>query len=132
MPTDVIIIGGGEPTTYPKFEEVIYFLKERGMKVAIVSNGSGNNRILKCAEAFTEGDWIRLSLDSGSDDVFQRTPKFDSCHVRIGVNAERIRAEQLLRERGRFGTAGGDGYGCGQPADNFLGEAGTRKEGQTR
>lgn len=71
----VIIIGGGEPTTYPKFEEVIYFLKERDMKVAIVSNGSGNNRILKCAEAFTKGDWIRLSLDSGSDEVFQAMHK---------------------------------------------------------
>jgi wyosine [tRNA(Phe)-imidazoG37] synthetase (radical SAM superfamily) len=67
----VIIIGGGEPTTYPKFEEMIYFLKERGMKVAIVTNGSGNARILKCADAFTKGDWVRLSLDSGSDEVFQ-------------------------------------------------------------
>jgi len=71
----VIIIGGGEPTTYPKFEEVIYFLKERGMKVAVVSNGSGNHRILKCADAFTKGDWVRLSLDSGSEEVFQAMHK---------------------------------------------------------
>jgi wyosine [tRNA(Phe)-imidazoG37] synthetase (radical SAM superfamily) len=67
----VIIIGGGEPTTYPKFEEIIYFLKKLNLSVAIVSNGSGNHRILKCAEVFTQGDWIRLSLDAGSDCVFQ-------------------------------------------------------------
>jgi wyosine [tRNA(Phe)-imidazoG37] synthetase (radical SAM superfamily) len=71
----VIIIGGGEPTTYRYFEDVVYFLKERGMQVAIVSNGSGNHRILKCADAFTEGDWIRLSLDSGSNDVFRAMHK---------------------------------------------------------
>jgi len=71
----VIIIGGGEPTTYFKFEEVIYFLKERNLQVAVVSNGSGNRRILKCADAFTEGDWVRLSLDSGSDEVFQAMHK---------------------------------------------------------
>lgn len=71
----VIIIGGGEPTTYFKFEEVIYFLKERNLQVAVVSNGSGNRRILKCADAFTEGDWVRLSLDAGSDEVFQAMHK---------------------------------------------------------
>ena len=71
----VIIIGGGEPTTYPKFEEVVYFLKNLGMQVAVVSNGSGNRRILKCAEAFTKGDWIRLSLDAGREETFQAMHK---------------------------------------------------------
>ncbi|MGI9289690.1 MAG: radical SAM protein [Gammaproteobacteria bacterium] len=71
----VIIIGGGEPTTYRFFEEVVYFFKERNVQVAIVSNGSGNHRILKCADAFTKGDWVRLSLDSGSDEVFKAMHK---------------------------------------------------------
>ena len=71
----VIIIGGGEPTTYPKFEEVVYFLKNLGLQVAVVSNGSGNRRILKCAHAFTKGDWVRLSLDAGNEDTFQAMHK---------------------------------------------------------
>jgi wyosine [tRNA(Phe)-imidazoG37] synthetase (radical SAM superfamily) len=71
----VIIIGGGEPTTYPKFEEFIYFLKELKLQVAVVSNGSGNRRILQCADAFTKGDWVRLSLDSGLEETFQAMHK---------------------------------------------------------
>jgi sulfatase maturation enzyme AslB (radical SAM superfamily) len=41
----VIVIGGGEPTTYPKFEETIRFMKELKLQVSIVSNGAGNKRI---------------------------------------------------------------------------------------
>jgi len=66
----VILIGGGEPTLYPKFKELVYFLKERGVQVAVVSNGSGNEDILDCARYFSKGDWVRLSLDSGTNDTF--------------------------------------------------------------
>lgn len=66
----VILIGGGEPTLYPKFREVVRFLKERGMQVAIVSNGSHNDRILDIADCLDERDWVRLSLDSGTNATF--------------------------------------------------------------
>jgi MoaA/NifB/PqqE/SkfB family radical SAM enzyme len=68
----VILIGGGEPTIYPGFTEVVRFLKELGQQVAIVSNGSRNDRILEIMDVLTEGDWVRLSLDSGSNETFER------------------------------------------------------------
>lgn len=71
----VIVIGGGEPTLYRKFVETIEFMKDLGLQVSIVSNGAGNKRILAAAPVLEEGDWIRLSLDSGSEDVFQRMHK---------------------------------------------------------
>lgn len=71
----VILIGGGEPTVYPRFEEIVGFLKERGVSVAVVTNGSGNARILKVADRFTAGDWVRLSLDAGCDETFQAMHK---------------------------------------------------------
>lgn len=71
----VILIGGGEPTVYPKFEEIVRFLKGRGVQVAVVSNGSGNAKILNVAELFDERDWVRLSLDSGTDATFQAMHK---------------------------------------------------------
>ena len=37
---DVIVIGGGEPTTYPGFEDIIRHLKSLDQKVGIVTNGS--------------------------------------------------------------------------------------------
>jgi len=71
----VIVIGGGEPTVYPKFEETIEFLKSLRLQVAIVSNGSGNRKIAAVAKLLDENDWVRLSLDAGSDAVFQAMHK---------------------------------------------------------
>ena len=66
----VILIGGGEPTLYPRFASFVRFLKELGLQVAIVSNGSRGNVLLEAAPPLDERDWIRLSLDSGSNELF--------------------------------------------------------------
>ncbi|MBM3974171.1 MAG: radical SAM protein [Planctomycetes bacterium] len=68
----VILIGGGEPTLYPGFVAFVQFLKQLQLAVAVVSNGSRGDRLLQAAPHFTEGDWVRLSLDSGSNEVFRR------------------------------------------------------------
>lgn len=68
----VILIGGGEPTLYPGFGEMVQFLKGLRLQVAVVSNGSRNDRILQAAPHFTAGDWVRLSLDAGTDATFRR------------------------------------------------------------
>lgn len=68
----VILIGGGEPTLYPGFVSMVEFLKGLGLQVAVVSNGSRGDRLLKIAPMLTKGDWVRLSLDSGSNEVFRR------------------------------------------------------------
>ena len=68
----VILIGGGEPTLYPGFVSFVEFLKGLGLSVSVVTNGSRGDRILQAAPFFTEGDWVRLSLDSGSNDTFVR------------------------------------------------------------
>jgi len=68
----VILIGGGEPTLYPKFEEVVKFLKQRNLDVAIVSNGSNIEKIKNVASLFGEKDWVTLSLDSGTNETFQK------------------------------------------------------------
>ncbi len=71
----VILIGGGEPTLYPGFGDMVVFLKGLGLQVAVVTNGSRNEVIEAVAEHFTEGDWVRLSLDSGEDATFQAMHK---------------------------------------------------------
>ena len=67
----VIVIGGGEPTLYPRFEETIRFMKDLGLQIAIVSNGTGNEKIARVADCMDRSDWVRLSLDSGTDATFQ-------------------------------------------------------------
>ncbi len=68
----VILIGGGEPTVHPKFQEVVRFLKNRGMQVAVVSNGSRTDVVHGVADCLTGKDWVRFSLDSGTEDTFQK------------------------------------------------------------
>lgn len=68
----VILIGGGEPTLYPRFEEIVRFLKSKNLDVAIVSNGTGLEKIENIAGLFTERDWITLSLDAGTEETFQK------------------------------------------------------------
>lgn len=66
----VIVIGGGEPTAYPGFEEIIRLLKSLDLRVGIVSNGSLLKKVLNVADCLTGKDWLRLSLDSGTNETF--------------------------------------------------------------
>jgi organic radical activating enzyme len=67
----VILIGGGEPTVHPRFREMVRYLKDLDLQVAIVSNGSRNERIAEIAPLLGAEDWVRLSLDAGTDATFQ-------------------------------------------------------------
>jgi len=71
----VIVIGGGEPTLYPHFADTIRYMKSLGLQVAIVSNGAGNAKIAEMCDCLDENDWVRLSLDSGTDPTFQKMHK---------------------------------------------------------
>jgi radical SAM family protein len=71
----VILIGGGEPTIYPGFAEFVRFLKDLELQVAVVSNGSRGDVLEGVADAFTPRDWVRLSLDAGSNELFRAMHK---------------------------------------------------------
>jgi pyruvate-formate lyase-activating enzyme len=71
----VILIGGGEPTLYPGFPDFVRFLKKLDLQVAIVSNGGRCGRLLECVECLDDKDWIRLSLDSGTNELFRAMHK---------------------------------------------------------
>ncbi len=67
----VILIGGGEPTLFPKFVDFVGALKKLNLQIAVVSNGSRGDRLLAITPLLDERDWIRLSLDSGSNKLFR-------------------------------------------------------------
>ncbi|MEM7304590.1 MAG: radical SAM protein [Pseudomonadota bacterium] len=71
----VIIIGGGEPTAYPGFTDIVRHLKARDIKIGVVTNGSRMTKIAEVADVLTQGDWVRLSLDSGNDKTFRAMHK---------------------------------------------------------
>ncbi|MGH8885526.1 MAG: radical SAM protein [Egibacteraceae bacterium] len=66
----VILIGGGEPTVYPHFVNIVRAIKLLNLQCAIVSNGGRPARLAAVADQLTPGDWIRLSLDAGTEETF--------------------------------------------------------------
>ena len=68
----VILIGGGEPTLYPQFGEVVAYLKERKIQVGIVSNGGHGEKIIAIADLLQKGDWVRFSIDAATNDTYQQ------------------------------------------------------------
>ena len=71
----VIIIGGGEPTAYKGFEEIVRHLKAMNIQIGVVTNGSLMKKIEAVADALDERDWVRLSLDSGTNETFRSMHK---------------------------------------------------------
>lgn len=67
----VILIGGGEPALHPQFGEIVAEIKSLRLQCAIVSNGAHNGAIARVAHLLDAGDWVRLSLDAGSEETFQ-------------------------------------------------------------
>ncbi|MCE5275253.1 MAG: radical SAM protein [Deltaproteobacteria bacterium] len=66
----VIIIGGGEPTIHKNFEDIVRFIRDRGIQVGIVTNGSRLDKVAKVADVLEDGDWLRISLDAGKESTF--------------------------------------------------------------
>jgi len=84
----VILIGGGEPTLYPGFVGFVDFLKDLGLQVAIVTNGSRGDRLMDVVGFLDERDWIRMSLDSGSNELFAAMHKPTSSKVTLDAICE--------------------------------------------
>jgi len=58
----VILTGGGEPTLYPQFNELVLWLKkDKGLSVALITNGTTKNKILP--DALKCFSWIRVSIN---------------------------------------------------------------------
>jgi wyosine [tRNA(Phe)-imidazoG37] synthetase (radical SAM superfamily) len=66
----IILIGGGEPTIHKNFEEIVRFIRDRGLQIGIVTNGSRLDKVVSVADVFEKGDWLRISIDAGKESTF--------------------------------------------------------------
>jgi MoaA/NifB/PqqE/SkfB family radical SAM enzyme len=67
----VILVGGGEPTLHPDFEEVVRHIKKKKLQLGIVTNGSRLDKILGVADLLVEKDWVRISIDAATEATFR-------------------------------------------------------------
>ena len=57
----VILTGGGEPTLYPQFNELVEWLFKQDLSVALITNGTNIDRVdPKLWEIFS---WVRISIN---------------------------------------------------------------------
>ena len=68
----VILLGGGEPTLHKNFEAVVDLIKQKGLQLGIVTNGSRLERVARVADVLENHDWVRLSNDAARADTFER------------------------------------------------------------
>ncbi len=91
----VILTGGGEPTLYPEFNELVLWLAEEGLSVALITNGTHTEAVLP--EVWKLFAWVRVSLNffEGWRDVI-KFPRIDgvlgASMVYTGQSVEELRA----------------------------------------
>lgn len=65
----VVLIGGGEPMAHAEFGTLLDYFHEVGIHVGVTSNGTLIERYLDRLAEKTK--WVRISVDAGSEEVFQ-------------------------------------------------------------
>lgn len=68
----IVISGGGEPLVHPDFIKILYYIKHKGIKIGLNSNGLALNQekakaIIECCSYF------RISLDAGTPEIYKLT-----------------------------------------------------------
>lgn len=62
------ITGGGEPLTHPQFTEILNAVLDRGLDLAVVSNGVGLEK--RSLSSLLRATWVRFSIDAGHRDTY--------------------------------------------------------------
>lgn len=66
----VVLIGGGEPMAHPEFGTLVDYFYKNDIHVGVTSNGTLIDKYLNSLAYHTK--WVRISVDAGSEDVFQQ------------------------------------------------------------
>ncbi len=64
----ITIEGGGEPTIYPDFGEVVCYARKRGLAVGLITNGTQRLD----SDIVEKLEWIRVSLDATTAEEYQK------------------------------------------------------------
>ncbi len=76
-PKAVVLAGGGEPTLYQdgdkNIDDVISFFKQHEISVGVITNGY---KLVNC-DVFDDKDWIRVSLDADTQEIFNQLKNGD-------------------------------------------------------
>ena len=85
----VQITGGGEPTVHPQHTQIFKDVLDRGLKLAVVTNGV---RLLwDSIEQLGQAAWVRISIDAGNEKTYARTRSVSEDNwTRVWNNVEQL------------------------------------------
>lgn len=77
----VVLEGGGEPTLYENFADIVYYAKNVGLAVGLITNGTQelDEQLLK------QFEWIRVSLDASTTTEYEMLKRVD-CFEKVMKN----------------------------------------------
>ncbi len=101
----VNLYGGGEPTLHPQAPKILGLLAEAGMKMRIITNGSGLNETLQQAiiKHAAQIDSVRFSIPGVSAESYRQItgmPLFEPITASIAAFARRIKTAPMFRKSG--------------------------------
>lgn len=62
--------GGGEPTVHPKHKEIFQYTLDKGLDLALVTNGTIMRKGVP--EILAKGKWVRFSVDAGTAETYSQ------------------------------------------------------------
>lgn len=101
----IIISGGGEPLLHPDFIKMIYYIRNKGLKIGLNSNGLALDE--KKAKAIIECcSYFRISLDAGTKEMYKKTHGMDEkAFLKVADNIKMFaRVRKELKGDVAFGT----------------------------
>lgn len=95
----VIITGGGEPTLYPYFNELLVWLNDEGLSTALITNGTNIDKVNQ--EVWSNFSWVRVSLNFVDD--FKQKIRFPEINGILGASMVYTgQSINLMRELSEF------------------------------
>lgn len=88
----VILTGGGEPTLYPKFNELIRWLVEQHLSIALITNGTNTDKV--DSELWDYFSWVRISINFFRN--YQKVIKFP--YIKGVLGASMVYIGQTVEE----------------------------------
>lgn len=93
------LTGGGEPSVHPKFGEILQAVLDRGLKLAVVTNGTA----LKDwhIPLLVKAEWVRVSIDAASPETYAAMRRVSqSFFYRTIANVNRlVSAKQMTKSK---------------------------------
>jgi MoaA/NifB/PqqE/SkfB family radical SAM enzyme len=107
------LTGGGEPSIHPEFTQVCQAVIDRGMDLALATNGSVVPD--EAIDVLARATWVRVSLDAGRADTYQSLRRVKS---EVYVDAWRT-IDRLIEAKHRLGGQVVIGIGFVVTRENF-------------